>query len=236
MHQGRLKILVAGTAFLVVLAYFGLSTEVRIQQESIHSEAHNKRSQERLTVDSQADFSEDHGEAGSAVYVTVKESDPANSALHNDWARTFFSNSETGVIADRYRFVDVDWFELIRQVQASPAYLAAASGTAPPRASNDASPDIILPLFDDLALSMKIAAVDIRESGGLERWILRGTVINEKDSHFRITIRSNPNRMSGQIGTVNRHIKIATPPNGTSTTLVADFDKKRYDSMRQPID
>lgn len=235
MHQGRLMVFVAATAVFLVVAYFGLSTDVQIQQESTHSEARKNRAQERLIGDSQADLSEDHGEVGSVVYVTIRESDPATSASHNDWVKTFFSNSETGVIADRYRFVDVDWFELNRQVQASPAYLAAASGAVPPRVSNDASPDIILPMFDDLALSMKIVAVEIRESSGLERWILRGTVISEKDSHFRITIRSNPNRMSGQIETVNRHIKIATPPNGTST-LVADFDKKRYDSMRQPID
>jgi hypothetical protein len=147
----------------------------------------------------------------------------------------FFANAETGVIADRYRFVNIDWFTLNKAVQSSQAYLAAASGRVRDNTYRGDEPDLEFKLFEDLQLSFNIDEADVKLGDGLERTIVRGRVDSSESSSFRFTIRNNPHRITGRIDTPDRYIRIETPKNA-QVTVIAEFDRDRLEAEMKPID
>lgn len=154
---------------------------------------------------------------------------------NSEWAKTYFNNPETGVVADRYRFVELDWFSRLKHIQSSSVYLAAASGRAISQEDMSSKIDFVLPLYKDLTVALQITQLEIKESDGLERWVIRGHVVMPSAGRFNLTVRNNPNRIRGQIDTLESHIRIDTPKDA-SATVITEFNRERMEADKQPID
>jgi len=238
ISKSRVAIALVGFVSIGLAIYIAVfDGEISIDRDSDVELTDNPFEADQTNIRDASDFESSRSvptdEFGPMVAIEPANQDTAT--RNSDWAKSLFENPETGVLADRYRFVDFDWFTLIKHIESTPVYLAAASGQTVSQDDSTSNIDLALPLFQDLVLQLKITDVQIKNSNGLERWVLRGDVVKPSVGRFNLTIRNNPNRIRGQIDTSYSHIRIETPKDA-SATVIAEFNRERTDAEKRPID
>lgn len=230
-----LAIAIAATAVLVRSRYAGTRQAELSGDERFLSQSAPKPTEGADVSEDEFTDSRSRRPTKPAQHVEVSPAYPVQIQGAEEWAKMFFANEETGVFADRCRFVNIDRFTLDKAIRTSQTYLAAASGRASDDADSSEGPDFEMKLFDDLQLDFKIDEAQIELSEGLERIIVRGHVDRTEDSSFRLTVRNNPYRIVGSIDTPDSHIRIATPTN-VQVTVIAEFDRDRIEADMVSID
>jgi hypothetical protein len=170
----------------------------------------------------------------NAPDVVVPAPDTTVEALR-PWAESFYMNPDAEVPAQRYRFVAIDWYTFTRQLHASPAYLAAASGRLPLPIDRPADADFTMSLFPDWTIGMQIDEVGLTADHDVDLVRMEGRVISGGSGRFRVVTRTNENTFTGQIYLTDHIIRFDTRE-GTGATAIAVFDRNRLRNQQRPID
>lgn len=152
-----------------------------------------------------------------------------------EWADDLYNNAKAKLTAQRYRFVQIDYELLHRQLKQSPIFMAVAIGRSPPPVYDDSPPTFGLTLFNDRRLELLVTDVRLSGSPGEQHIVFLGKIVSGGDGKFKLSTFEGQNTLRGQIDTPDTHTRIDTR-NGSSVTAVADIERRRIEEENIPID
>ena len=239
--QRRQIYLVAGSGFVlaaVLLATVGLPERTSPASEplddSIVGESYHDDTKASAEANEDADRHKASAAASAPSGIVAREK-PEVSTEQVRWAEDFYRAPEAAIKAARYRFIQINWDLFYKELEKSPAYLAASSGRSPPPVYDDSAPTFRFDAFENRSHQLLVTDVRFYGEPGSRRIVMRGQVIGETDGQFKIATTEGRMNLSGQIETANFLVRLDTL-RGATMTSVAEIDRQVIEGAAVPID